>query len=578
MGTMGLVSTEGKQHLKEALAIAAELRLRTYCHNFCQKELMSTYTSVKNHLSQSENSQSSPSEGVFHITDTSVLHHFYYILLRLQTIVQDFSNREQYFKSESLLKTDNIFDDSDFNRGMVHVRFLEYELALHYLEKAKKSEPKNLEILVNLFFLYDKTGNIVKLTKVAEEILHLEMELHQEEDSDYSLASSYENLGGAYFASKEFKQAAEYCEKALDIRKKSQDIEEDHVLQKIAINYNNLGEIYRCSGENDLAIQKYNCVLAIARMTKKDDPFHPSITRSYDILGYLHNKDGRYDKAIKCFQKSLELRLKLYEQNPIHLEIARSYDYLGSAYYNKVEYTLALQHFHQVLEINEKIYLPNHPSMAKVFNHLGIAYLAKGEIIKSIGYFNQALEVFNEIPENTPYHLSMAFNFVNLGSAYFNLKNYDLSIKNYTEALNIYNGSYGANDPYRAASCYDSLGEIYLELEKYNEAIGYFSIALSTKVKLCPSPNHPDIADSYNYLASAHRKAGDNQEADTCLQKSARIKKALSSEKSNPGHYQATKIIFSDESSLEGDEATEPKLLGSNNNDEFSNTQLESFN
>jgi preprotein translocase subunit SecA/nephrocystin-3 len=567
MGTMGLVNPEGEQHLKEALAIAAELRLRTYCHNFCQKELMSTYTSVKNHLSQSENSQSSPSEGVFHITDTSILHHFYYILLRLQTIVQDFSNQEQHFKSESLLKTDNIFDDSDFNRGMVHVRFLEYKLALRYLEKAKESEPKNLEILVNLFFLYDKTGNIVKLTKVAEEILHLEMELHQEEDSDYSLASSYENLGGAYFASKEFTQAAEYCQKALEIRKKSQDIEEDHVLQKIAINYNNLGEIYRCSGENNLAIQKYNCVLAIARMTKKDDPSHPSITRSYDILGYLHNKDGRYDKAIKCFQKSLELRLKLYEQNPIHLEIARSYDYLGTVYYNKAKYTLALQHFNQVLEINEKIYLPGHPSMAKAFNHLGIAYLANGDFIKSIEYFNKALEVFNKISENTSYHLSVAFCFVNLGSAYFNLKNYDLSIENYTEALNIYNNdSYGANDPYRAASCHDSLGEIYLELEKYNEAIKCFSIALDVKHKLCKSPNHPDIVDSYNYLASAYRKAGDNQEADICLQKSAEIKKALSDGESNPDDYQATKIIFSDESSLEGDELP---ILGSGNNDEF---------
>jgi hypothetical protein len=146
----GKISEKGKAHLDEALTITAELRLHVYLHNSGQKEWISACPFIKSCFKK----MGEPLEksNIFHFMDTPILHHFYYIMLRLQYILQNYSGPE----SIDILKTDPIFDDCDFNKGKVHMRFLEYTQAKLYLERAHTYEPENLQILSVLFFLYTK--------------------------------------------------------------------------------------------------------------------------------------------------------------------------------------------------------------------------------------------------------------------------------------------------------------------------------------------------------------------------------------------------------------------------------------
>ena len=83
----GAISETGKQHLEEALTITSELRLHAYHHNFAQKEWISACSLIKYGFKNVD--KSLESSDIFHFRDTHILHHFYYIMLRLQYILQN---------------------------------------------------------------------------------------------------------------------------------------------------------------------------------------------------------------------------------------------------------------------------------------------------------------------------------------------------------------------------------------------------------------------------------------------------------------------------------------------------------
>jgi hypothetical protein len=167
----GEISKTGKQHLDEALTITTELRLHAYHHNFAQKEWISACSLIKGGFKNVNDSLETSS--IFHFMDTPILHHFYYIILRLQYILQNYPGHEAI----AILKTDSIFEDCDFNKGKVHMRFLEYNQATLYLERAHIHEPENLPILLDLFFLYTKMSDNYMAREVEKKISKLQKEL-----------------------------------------------------------------------------------------------------------------------------------------------------------------------------------------------------------------------------------------------------------------------------------------------------------------------------------------------------------------------------------------------------------------
>jgi len=162
------ISKKGKLYLEEALTITAELRLHVYHHNFGQKEWFSACPLIKDCFKNVDGPLERSS--IFHFGDTPILHHFYYIMLRLQYILQNYPGIE----GVTMLKTDPIFDDCDFNKGKVHMRFLEYTQAILYLERAHIHEPENLEILSDLFFLYTKMSDNLMCKTVENKISKLQ--------------------------------------------------------------------------------------------------------------------------------------------------------------------------------------------------------------------------------------------------------------------------------------------------------------------------------------------------------------------------------------------------------------------
>lgn len=172
----GKISEKGKLHLDEALTIIAELRLHVYHHNSAQKDWFSICPIVKDCLEKG---------GIFYFNQPHILYHFYYVMLRLQHILQTYKGVEGIIR----LETDYIFDDCSFNKGKVHKRFIEYDKAKEYLEEAHIHEPTNLPILSELFSLYIKMLNTSMARAIEKKILKLEEELLTQDSTTTKLTS-----------------------------------------------------------------------------------------------------------------------------------------------------------------------------------------------------------------------------------------------------------------------------------------------------------------------------------------------------------------------------------------------------
>jgi tetratricopeptide (TPR) repeat protein len=509
----GWISESGAQHLKEAMSIAAELRLNTYCHNQSQSEGISTYVPAVRHLSETQKHKLL--HKTFHIKDTSTLHHFYYVMLRLEKLILVFCDKEYHDQAISLLALDNLLDNTNYEKGIVHARFLEYDRALKYMEAAKQEKPEDLDILNDLFLLYNSTRTIEGAINVGNEILKIMESKCKDNPSRLGIANSYNNLGTAHSNKGEFDEAIKYFRKALEIRLVTYAGSPHR--PDIADSYNNLGNAYRNKGEDDKAIKYYYKALEIQLEAYAQSPNHPDIASSYNNLGIAYAGKGEDDKAIEYFHKALDIQLKAYENSPNHPDIATSYNNLGAAYADKGEDDKAIEYYHKALEINLKSYenSPNHPNLAVSYDNLGTAYAGKGEDDKAIEYYHKALEISLKAYEQSPNHPDIATCYHNLGAAYADKGEDDRAIEYFHKTLNIRLEVYenNPNHPNIVAS-YNNLGVAYAGKGEDDKAIEYFHKALDIQFEIYgQSPNHLGIITSHINLGDIYAGKGEDDKA-----------------------------------------------------------------
>ncbi|PCJ23078.1 MAG: hypothetical protein COA94_08585 [Rickettsiales bacterium] len=129
-----IIPYQAGQYLKEALSIAAELRLEVYSEKNAQNEMIPDSI----------------------LLDTKLLHHFYCIILNMQDVIEYVVSGQD---SGELV----FFDDSHYIKGQVHARFQEYEEAFREMRLAfntmcipQKTAPEICYIVQNLVLLSSK--------------------------------------------------------------------------------------------------------------------------------------------------------------------------------------------------------------------------------------------------------------------------------------------------------------------------------------------------------------------------------------------------------------------------------------
>lgn len=195
--------------------------------------------------------------------------------------------------------------------------------------------------------------------------------------------------------------------------------------------------------------------------------------------GVLEEVFGNTEVAKNFYLKSLDLLYK--KKNLSDSLLFKPLLYAGGIYYgeNKFDSTrLLLEKAQSLAEIYK---FPE--ELERLYNILGALYFEEGNYLQSKNCFEKALQIIGD----NKTHLMQRINFeTNIASSLNRLGRYQESLKGYLNLLKY-------ND--KVAEIYLSIGNNYMALNKYNEALKYFN---KNKTE--------EGSDVLNYIAYAHLK------------------------------------------------------------------------
>jgi len=206
--------------------------------------------------------------------------------------------------------------------------------------------------------------------------------------------------------------------------------------------------------------------IAQLELNVKNDP--GSAQAEYD-LGYAYFKSSQFPQAIEHLSRATAIDTKN----------ATAYLKLGQTFMHTEDYPEAIQVLQQAIQID--------PSLAEAFHALGIAYILTGQYKEAVVALRRGLEIE---PVADSYFL--------LGKSYFKLERYADAAEAYRQGL--------AKHPDSDIGHF-GLGEVYLTIEKFREAIAEFQAAIRYS-------DGPGISNTHYYLALAFLGNGDTRSAE----------------------------------------------------------------
>lgn len=164
-----------------------------------------------------------------------------------------------------------------------------------------------------------------------------------------------------------YEEAENLFEKSIKIREKL--LGKEHL--KIAIEYDNLADMYYYQGDYIKAGKLYKKVLKIRQVSLGEN--HPDTAKSYYNLACNNMLQKRYKKAERLFRYSLKIDKPLLGEE--HEDIVLIYSNLGELYNLTKEYRKAEHLFKKALLIKiELIKTEDNPDIATMYSNLSCVY------------------------------------------------------------------------------------------------------------------------------------------------------------------------------------------------------------
>ncbi|MDJ0798020.1 MAG: tetratricopeptide repeat protein [Calothrix sp. MO_167.B12] len=338
--------------------------------------------------------------------------------------------------------------------GIVFCR-LEYENLYNGLQICLEKQKT-----VDIFFCLDKyfglVNDIQSKLKLAETV-NLALEQYPPDyingENGYEIVVAIDLLANCYLQTQNYQQAKQRYEKKLKIIDKITNLEETRKKSDIASTYHQLGIVAQELREYQQARDYYQQALEIN--IEYGDKYNCAST--YHQLGYVAQELGEYHQARDYYQQALEINIEYGDK----YNCASTYHQLGMVAQELGEYHQARDYYQQALEIF--IEYGDKYKYANTYHNLGIVAQKLGEYHQARDYYQKALKIFIEY-EN---RYSCARIYHNLGVVAHELGEYHQARDYYQQALEIFI-EYG--DKYSCASTYYQLGKVAEELGELGSA------------------------------------------------------------------------------------------------------------
>ncbi len=232
----------------------------------------------------------------------------------------------------------------------------------------------------------------------------------------------------------------------------------------VAAAYYSLGDI---EVSRDATEQAKLYLLESVKYYQQSD-IESELPRIYITIGTLHSFRDELIEALDYFQKALGIAEKL-QLRQLEVQVNNN---LGAVYKSLGKFDKALACFNRALEISTKMGLKD--EIYYLYGNLGILNATMGDMELAESYFIKVLQLSRENGDE----VAEAFALVSLGDYYIDLKNYRQALSFYELAsgkIDVVNANYTGPKSYYLANVYSGIGTAQFELKNYSAAIGYLT-------------------------------------------------------------------------------------------------------
>jgi len=318
----------------------------------------------------------------------------------------------------------------------------EKALQLSIKEKYIKGEASSYHNLGIAYYFNRDNDNSYKFYKKAYEILIGSEFLEQQ-------AAALHNMGLIDCDRSEFVKAINNHKKALDLRKNAGNE------NLIALSLDYIGVNHQAMNDFENSLRYYLEAYKLKQKQKKPAPV--DILRSYSNIGQVYLNQLKNDTAIVYFRKALQIA----EENNHEEWIAHLCSLLGDCNNNLGKYSEALKLLQKSSNIFEK--QKNSRGFSASLNAMAICYDSLNNPEKSLEYHKKALAISRKLNLKQRIVISLR----SIGSLHVKLKNYSLAESSYDKGLGI---ALEINDKVLISSFYNLKSSMYASQSRFEEA------------------------------------------------------------------------------------------------------------
>lgn len=359
------------------------------------------------------------------------------------------------------------------NLGVAYLALGDHQRAIdffqQYLAIAREvSDRVGQEIaLDNLSVAYNDLGQYLQAIDVYKQQLEIAREIGDRAEESRALG----RLGDAYFNLGQYQPAIDFYQQQLVLARASQQTEEA-ILYKLALAYDNLGRQHQQTRQFSEALQSFQQALEIYRNSNFRAAFtQESRQQEAAVLGNTGLAYGgleQYERAIDFFEQALAITRDIDERQVEAIVLSN----MGDAYYLLERFERAIEVYEQWLTLAPEI--DDRQSESRILGNLGSSYDALEDYDRAIEFLEQSLAIQREISDLPGTALSLN----NLGNAYRSLEQFDRAIEFYEQALAI---RHNIDDRQGEADALNNLGATYFGLKQYARAIEYYEQFLAIR-------------------------------------------------------------------------------------------------
>ncbi|MFH1121426.1 MAG: CHAT domain-containing protein [Bacteroidota bacterium] len=295
----------------------------------------------------------------------------------------------------------------------------------------------------------------------------IETRIKASNNSDTSLALSYNGLGTIFYYKGNYIQALKNYTTAYNLALKRRFPEDSD----LAFYLQNIGIIYAQTGDYTKAEEALTSSLGINE--KISQPDDPGLANGYLNMGRFMTLEYNITEALLFFEKAEKILLKKVGAN--HSDLGSLYQNMGQAYIHMADYEKALTFFNKALAIASENFEAGHPGILSINMNIGYVYEKKGEFKNALKYYELSLPDDKSNP-------SVIKSFSNMASLYSAMDQTEKADEFYNKAINTAVRLFGSDHP-ETGLLYTRYGYFLSQEKMEDKSIAWIRKALDISLK-----------------------------------------------------------------------------------------------